>query len=84
MVQLHMLTTIDNPFSPFTQFDEWLAFDQRLEYYTLAFLGRVVHTSSELSESDQSLAIEDAIDEIAIHNVSGMHIKVAAPEGYEE
>ena len=83
-MQLHMLTTIDNPFSPFTQFDEWLAFDLRLEYNTLAFLGRVVRTSSELSEFDQSVAIEEAIEEIVAYNVSGMHVKVVAPEGYEE
>lgn len=72
----HMLTTVDNPFDPSTQFDDWYAFDTAKGYYTIAFLARIVRTSDELSEADQSLAIEQAIDEIVNENVSGMHKKV--------
>jgi hypothetical protein len=75
----HMLTTVDNPFNPWTQFDEWRVFDESHGYYTLELLGRVVVTSDELSETQQSQAIEDAIDEIVSENLSGMHRKVAAP-----
>jgi predicted NAD/FAD-dependent oxidoreductase len=82
-VTLHMLTTIDNPYDPFTQFDEWIAFDHRAGHYTLEFLGRVVHTSSELSEADQDEAVEDAIDEIVRENVQGVHTKVPAPADWE-
>lgn len=74
----HMLTTVDNPFDPFTQFDEWLAFDRRSGYNTLEFLARVVITSSELSEADQLQAIEDGIDEIVRENVNGMYRKVSS------
>jgi len=73
----HMLTTVDNPYDPFTQFDEWYAFDVAAGYNTSAFLARIVKTSTELSEADQSLAIEEAIDEIVRENVSGVHRKVA-------
>lgn len=76
----HMLTTVDNPFNPFTHFDEWNAYDQQLGYHSLAFLARIVRTSDELSDADQSLAIEEAIDEIVTFNVSGMHKKIAEPE----
>jgi hypothetical protein len=72
----HMLTTLDNPFDPFTQFDEWNAFDQRLGYQTAALLARVVRSSHDLSDADQSLAIEQAIDEIVTENVTGMYRKV--------
>jgi hypothetical protein len=72
----HMLTTVDNPFDPFTQFDEWFAFDQRSGYFTTELLARVVNTSDELSEPDQSQAIEDAIDEIVNENVLGLYRKV--------
>jgi hypothetical protein len=77
-----MLTTVDNPYDPFTQYDEWLAFDQRLGYFTIEYLARITITSSELSETDQDLAIEQAIDEIVEYNVSGMHRKVSAPAGW--
>jgi len=79
VVQLHMLTTVDNPYDPFTQYREWSAFDEEHGYYTPQLLARVVVFSDELSETDQDLAIESAIDEIVEFNVSGMHRKVAAP-----
>lgn len=78
----HMLTTVDNPFDPFTEFDEWQEYDHRLGYYSCEFLARVAITSPDLSDEDQSLAIEQAIDEIVTENVSGMHRKVAAPVGW--
>ena len=30
----YMLTTIDNPFNPFTNFDDWYAFDTSKGYNT--------------------------------------------------
>ncbi len=75
--QLHMLTTIDNPFDPFTEYDQWDAWDQDAGYYSAAFLARIVITSADLSEADQDVAIENAIDEIVRENVSGMHTKVS-------
>jgi hypothetical protein len=69
----HMLTTVDNPFDPSTQFDDWYAWDTRQGYHSLALLGRVVVTSDDLSEADRSAALEHAIEEIVAENVSGMH-----------
>lgn len=73
----HMLTTIDNPFNPFTNYDEWYAWDVEMGYYTSAYLARVAKTSDELSDVDQDLAIEDAIDEIVKENVLGVYTKVS-------
>lgn len=82
-MKFHMLTTVDNPYDPFTQFDEWMEFDHRAGYYSVEFLGRIIVTSSELSDVDQDLAIEQAIDTVVTENVSGMHKKVEAPPGWE-
>lgn len=73
----HMLTTVDNPFDPFTSFDQWQAYDHQLGYYTNELLARIVVTSHELSEADQSVAIEEAIDEIVNENVLGVFRKVS-------
>lgn len=73
---VHMLTTVDNPFDPFTNFDEWNAYDMTLGYNTMAFLARVAKSSPDLSEEDQELALEVAIQEIAKENVSGAHLLV--------
>lgn len=70
-----MLTTIDNPFDPFTQFDKWKRWDEDSGYFTCEYLARIVITSDELSDADQSLAIEQAIDEIVRLNVTGTYRK---------
>lgn len=77
----YMLTTVDNPFDPFTMFDEWLAYDIGLGYNTVALLDRVAFNSFELSEADQALITQKAIDEIVSENVSGMHRKVSKDSG---
>ena len=72
----YMLTTSDNPFNPYTHWDEWYAFDVGAGYHTTSYLGRIVKSSAELSASDQALAIKDAIDEILEYNLTGNYIKV--------
>ena len=74
----YMLTTTDNPFSPVTQYDEWHTWDMAQGYWSNSLLARVVRTSPELSDSEQELAIQEAIDEIVTENVSGVHTKVRA------
>jgi hypothetical protein len=74
----HMLTTVDNPYDPFTQFDDWYAYDTASGYNSSALLARVVRLSDELSEADQSAAIESAIDEVVQFNASGVHRKVTS------
>lgn len=75
----YMLTTVDNPWNPFTHYDEWLKFDTDAGYYTPSFLARIVQTSDELSEADQSLAIDLAINEIVEFNVLGIYRKIEEP-----
>ena len=75
-----MLTTIDNPYDPFDQYDAWYAWDSWMGYHTPSFLGRVVILSNDLSEADQSLAIENAIDEIVKENIMGLYKKVVRQE----
>ena len=70
-----MLTTIDNPYDPFTQFKEWYVYDTSAGYHSSALLARIARSSDELSEADQQLAYELAIDEIVKENALGLHRK---------
>jgi hypothetical protein len=79
-----MLTTVDNPYNPFIEFDEWLRFDESSGYYTTQYLARLTLSSGDLSESDQSNAIEYAIDEAVRENINGMYRKVEAPVDWIE
>lgn len=71
-----MLTTKDNPYDPFTQWDDWYAFDEEQGYCTSGYLARIVKTSDELSDKDQFDATVEAIDEIIELNPDGFYIKL--------
>lgn len=71
----HMITTSDNPYDPFTEFDQWYTWDRTAGYNSLSYLDRVVKTSYELSQADQSLANEQAIDDI-VNEHAGLYKKV--------
>lgn len=76
---MYMLTTVDNPYNPFTEFDDWYLFDNIHGYDTTSFLARIARTSDDLSDVDQELAIDQAIEEIVQENVLGLYRKVRNP-----
>ena len=71
-----MLTTVDNPFDPITQFDDWYEYDESKGYCTSGYVARIAKTSDDLSKNDQDLAIQAAIDEIISMNPDGFYKKV--------
>lgn len=72
----YMLTTTDNPWNPWTHYDEWYAFDRGRGYDTPGYLARITNSSNDLSDADQEQAISDAIDEIVELNVLGIYMKI--------
>jgi hypothetical protein len=85
----YMLTTSDNPWSPFTQFREWYTWDITngwhlnpdgsvgLGYCTASYLARIAKTSEENSPAQYNRAIFDAINEIVDEfNLTGNYVKV--------
>lgn len=71
-----MLTTIDNPFNPHTEWDDWKRFDEDHGYYTSELLARTVNISDELSDSDYLIEIEKTIDRICVLDILGIYKKV--------
>jgi len=71
-----MLTTIDNPHSPFDDFNAWYSYDVSSGHHTCSFLARILNDSDQLSETDQDHAVSLAIDEIVRENVTGIYKKV--------
>lgn len=72
-----MVTTVDNPYDPFEQPDEWENFDVSKGYYTNSYLARVARTSIEQSDAEFLREIESACDEICRLNVLGLYRKVS-------
>lgn len=71
-----MLSTSDNPYDPFSQWDDWLTWDTASGYNSTALLARTAVVSPDQSETDQELALVSAMEEIVDANYSGVHIIV--------
>lgn len=76
MAEVYMLTTEDNPYSPFTQPDAWYYYDRQMGYCTPEYLARIAKTSLALSDAQNDAIVEDAIDEIVSMNLLGIYKKV--------
>lgn len=71
-----MLTTNDNPFNPFDQFDSWFLFDVEKGYNSCAYLSRIAKTSDQMSDDENEEEIERAIDEIIKYDFMNIYKKV--------
>ena len=69
-----MLTTTDNPYNPFTDWESWLIKDIALGHNTCALLARTASVSDEIDDGGEV----QAMAEVVRHNWSGVHIMVTA------
>lgn len=71
-----VLTTIDNPYSPKTEYDKWKQFDVDNHYNTEEYLARVTNLPGDM-ELDNDPKIEElttqAIHSILEHDVLGIY-----------
>ena len=70
------LTTFDNPFNPFENFDEWFVFDIQHGYNTCGKLMRIANIENNMSEDEYNNEIERAIDEIIKYDFVELYRKV--------
>jgi predicted metal-dependent hydrolase len=70
------LTTIDNPFDPFEQFDDWFLFDVEKGYNSCSILNRIAHYSDEMTQKEIDEETERAIDEIIKNDFMNIYKKV--------
>lgn len=76
MATMCAITTKDNPYDPFNQFNEWFNFDVEKGYCSCAYLDRIAHTSDQLSDEENAEEIERAIDEIIKYDPFDIYRKV--------
>jgi hypothetical protein len=76
MTRVAMLTTTDNPYDPFDEYDEWYAMDALLGYHSPSYLARIAIVTEDLGDEIYHQHIEDAIDEILEENITGTYKKV--------
>ena len=71
-----MLTTVDNPFDPFTEFDKWFMFDNDLGYCSCCLLARIGKFSDSLTDFENDEEQERAIDRIIELDFMNIYKKV--------
>ena len=71
-----LLTTIDNPHSPFTNWIAWYMEDLRLGYDTCGLVSRL-SIDEDIFNSEAEVA---AMRSVVTHNYSGKHILVTKDE----
>lgn len=59
-----LLTTVDNPYDPVTEYDEWYKFDTSKGYDSCGLLARISRTSDTMSDEDYEKEVDRAIDSI--------------------
>ena len=73
----YRLTTIDNPYNPFTDFEQWFMFDVEKGYNTCGHLARLTaNISDELTEQETTREINRAIDEIIKYDFMNIYKRV--------
>ena len=58
------LTTTDNPYDPFDEFESWLAFDEQTGYFTNGLLARLCLDSENFSDEENNYLIKEAMQNI--------------------
>ena len=70
------LTTFDNPFDPFDDFNSWWLFDVEKGYNTCGYLDRIAKVTDDMTQKEVNAEIERAIDEIILYNPLNIYKKV--------
>lgn len=70
-----LITTIDNPYNPFSEYEDWLRFDEENGYNTQNYVARVL----QVKDLDDSLSEDEKLD-IALESIlsinQGLYVKV--------
>lgn len=76
----YMLTTVDNPYDPFDQFDEWYQFDIDHGYDTCGYIDRIANTSDQFTDQENAEETNRAIDEIIKYDFRNIYRRVKEKE----
>ena len=49
----NMLTTLDNPYNPFEQFDDWLNYDKQYGYNCCERVGRIAEITEDMTQIEE-------------------------------
>ena len=71
-----MLTTVDNPYDPFTDFTSWFLYDTEKGYNSCGKLDRIAKFSDDMTQRERDIENERAIDEIIKYDIMDVFTKI--------
>ena len=75
-----MISTTDNPFNPWTHYDQWFEWDTSRGYNTASYLATVVQLINANGRVSDDEALTLAIDDILEFNITGNYHLVPEPK----
>lgn len=72
----YRITTLDNPHSPFTEYDDWYDFDESHGYCTTEYLARIAMVDFDMPDAIFNEEYDRAVNEISDLNALGIYKKV--------
>lgn len=75
-----MLSTTDNPFNPWTHYDQWFDWDTSRGYNTASYLATIVQLINANGRVSDDEALTLAIDDILEFNITGNYVLVPEPK----
>lgn len=84
MYKQFALTTFDNPFNPFDDFDQWYSFDKEKGYDSSEKVMRLAKLTDEMTDIEENLEIERAIDRIIALDFLNIYKKVSQTITYPD
>ena len=68
-----MLTTVDNPYDPYKQYDQWLEYDHEHGYYTQELLARVAPIDEDETDEGTDIILDEAMNQIVQGDSLGIY-----------
>lgn len=80
MSRMTAISTLDNPYDPFDNFEQWMLFDVQKGYNSCGLLARIATYSDAMTDEEVRKETERAINEIIRLDLTDNYIKVVKEE----
>ena len=80
MIKRVRITTVDNPYDTFEDFENWFMLDIEKGYYSCSKLARITETNDSMTEKEENEEIERAIDRLIELDPCDLYTKVYKEE----
>lgn len=75
-MKVYALTTKDNPYDPFDQWNAWFNFDMQKKYNSCGLLARIAEIDDSMTEEEKQTEFDRAIRQILKYDFENLYRRV--------